>query len=157
MDDSLKQPQVLAHSEMRCLEPRKLGRKSPYQAEWANEQDMTTCTNPDQNWVISWGWALSPVNHKRTGALDLDCTSRCSNIKAQYGCHVLELYFVNHVVGHNGICMLLNLGSRIVHSFATFYLTSPLAVHKTTTRRKQTTLDILIFIFEYASMPLYWY
>ena len=93
--------QVLAHSEMRCLEPRKLGRKSPYQTEWANEQDMTTCTNPDQNWVIRWGWALSPVNHKRTGTLDLDC--RYSNIKVQDECHVLELYFVNHVVGHNGI------------------------------------------------------
>lgn len=91
--------QVLAHSEMRCLEPRKLGRKSPYQTEWANEQDMTTCTNPDQNWVIRWGWALSPVNHKRTGTLDLDC--RYSNIKVQDECHVLELYFVNHVVGHN--------------------------------------------------------
>lgn len=147
--------QVLAHSEMRCLEPRKLGRKSPYQTEWANEQDMTTCTNPDQNWVIRWGWALSPVNHKRTGTLDLDC--RYSNIKVQDECHVLELYFVNHVVGHNGICMLLNLGSRTVYLFATFYLTSPLAVHKTTTRRKRTALDFLIFIFEYASMPLYWY
>ena len=52
-------------------------------------------------------------------------------LKSKMGSMVLELYFVKHVVGHNGI-------------YGAQSMTSPLDVQTTTTRRKQTAFDFLM-------------